>query len=488
MSSKACSADNVIGSILGMGEYNGNPVGFEAVDELDNGGKATYVDKTNQVKAVIDEASTPTTPEQQAKVESDGTVKSVVSQWAGDAADIVPGILTDVRNPSGVLGEDFIKPVVDFITDHHAEHMNDLKAGRSDYYASIREVFDELDIASDNLSEAQQAYYKKYKSFYLDGGELYNLNSRSGLEKAISNLGGNVIKSSPNVILGNVLEGATKLPSLYPKTAIQGFAQAVEQGFFKKIPELDAQGVYGVNYAGEHLGKWEGLIGLTDVPLKNIAYFADKLAGGDGIKGVQKVAFTPRFGDLPSIYYSGGGRSAVQFLGYTINTYKMYGSLLQEAKKGNFQPLLTYHLMSGLLGGGVAAGIPMLAEDVIKTVFPDSADWFDENKGPLAQLVQPNNINRLGITYDIASRQIQRLGSMAQSGAEKIQEGDLKGGALDLVDSGLNAAAFTSSPIGDVNIQKVLRIAKDVANEEIDLEDVPDEAMQSFLPYVKEAQ
>jgi hypothetical protein len=487
MSSKACSVDNVIGSILGMGEYNGNPIGFEAVDELDNGGKATYVNQKNSIGKAIDAESTPTTPEQQAKAEADSQVKKLVDTWGGDAREIVPGILQDIRNPSGVLGEDFIKPVVKFITDHHAEHFDDIKAGRNDYMDGIRDVFDDMDAQADNLSDAQNAYYKKYKNFYMDGGELYNLNSRSGLEKAVSNLGGNVIKSSPNVIIGNVLEGAIKLPTLYGKTFMQGMAKAAENGLFTKIPELDAKGVYGVNYAGENLGKWEGLIGLTDVPLKNIAYYSDLLAGGDGIKGVQKVAFTPRFGDLPTIYHSGGGRTATQFLGYTINTYKMYGSLWQEAKRGNFQPLLTYHVMAGLLGGA-GASVPAIAQNIVQTAFPDSEAWFEENKNPLAQLVQPGNITRLGVGLDIANRQGQRAVSNIDSGVGKLQEGDVKGGILDIVDAGLSGMAFSSSPVGDINLQKVLRIAKDVANEEIDLEDVPEELQDSYLPFLKEAQ
>lgn len=487
MSSKACSVDNVIGSILGMGEYNGNPVGFEAVDELDNGGKATYVNQKNAIGQAIDNESTPTTPEQQVKAEADKQAKSFTSLWKGDAPEIVPGILTDIRNPSGVLGEDFIKPVVEFITDHHAEHFDDIKAGRSDYMDGIHDVFDELDTQSDNLSDAQNAYYKKYKSFYMDGGELYNLNARSWTEKAVSNLGGNVIKSSPNVIIGNVLEGTIKLPTLYGKTFMQGMAKAAENGLFTKIPEIEAKGVYGVNYAGEQLGKWEGLIGLTDVPLKNIAYYSDLLAGGDGIKGVQKIAFTPRFGDLPTIYHSGGGRMATQFLGYTINTYKMYGSLWQEAKRGNIAPLVTYHALAGLLGGA-GASVPAIGEGVWTTLFPDSAEWFEENKNPLSKLIQPGNISRIGVGLDIANRQGQRTVSNAQSGFEKLQEGDIKGGALDIVDSGLSAMAFSSSPVGDLNLQKVLRIAKDVANEEIYLEDVPEEAIDDFLPFLKEAQ
>lgn len=473
---KACTEGNVAGWLLGMRDINGHEVALTDLDPKNPGEIGVFNSIKNELNGqVLKDA--PETPQKNAAMEA-------ASKLAGDGPETALAIYHDLKNPSGLFGEEKIAPVSEYITQHYQDNYDDLKAGRSDYFDGIRDIFDSIDVS--DLSTAQQKAWNKYRNFYENGGELYSLNQKSGLEKGLTNLTGNVIKSSPTVIIGNVLEGATKLPTLYPTTFLQAVAEAQKAGgVLKEIPELAQQGVYGVNYAGEDSGIWKGLIGLTDVPLKNIAYYAGKLADGDGLKAVQKVAFTPRFGDLPSIYYGTGGRMAVQFLGYTINTYKMYGSLWKMAKQGNPAPLITYHLLSGLVGGGLASGIPAPAEAVIETLLPESREWFEQNKGMLSGLVQPGNINKIGVGFDIANRQIKSGAKNWDSAAEKYQAGDTKGAILDLADLGLNAMAFTSSPLGDLNIQKALRIGKEVANEELEVEDVPARAQEKFLPFIK---
>ena len=472
-----CNFNNVMGNLLGMRESEGLPVTMDHLNQLDASGKARYNDTVTQHGAdVFDEAPVH---------KSDNEALASASQWlSGDAKNVAKHVLQDYRNPSGLFGEERVKSVIDFITEHYAEYGNSPE-GRKAYMDDIGLVFDDIDTS--DLSPSLQDAWNKYQRFYESGGELYSLNQRSGIEKGLNNLTGNVIKSSPTVIMGNVLEGITKLPTLYPKTFLPAMAEASKQGLFKKIPELEKKGVYGLNYGGEQSEGWSGLIGLTDIPLKNIAYYAGKLAGQDGAKAVQNVAFTPRFGDLPGVYYSSGGRLATQLLGYTINTYKMYASLLAEAKRGNPAPLITYHALSGLVGGGLAAGLPSVAESVITGIAPETQEWFDENKGPLAKLVQPGNISRLGVSLDIANRQGKAIVKNLQNGRNKLADGD-SGGVLDLADAGLAAMSFSSSPVGDLNIQKALRIAKEVAQGELDFEDVPDEAVDKYLPYLQDAQ
>jgi hypothetical protein len=471
-----CNEGTVAGWLLGMREANGHTVDISDLNPKNQGEVNTF----NKVSNSLNEAVLEDAPDSPSK----GAAQQALSFLTGDGKQVGASIISDLRNPSGLFGEEKIAPVVDYITNHYQEHFGDIKEGREDYFDGIRDVFDSIDTS--DLSVAQEKAWNKYRSFYQNGGELYTLNTRSGLEKGISNLMGNVIKSSPTVIIGNLLEGTIKLPTLYPKTFLQGIAEAQRNGgVLKEIPELAQQGVYGVNYAGEAKSPWEGLIGLTDVPLKNIAYYADKLAGGDGLKGVQKVAFTPRFGDLPSVYYSSGGRAATQFLNYTINTYKMYGSLWQSAKQGNVAPLVTYHLLAGLLGGGTAA-IPMVAQNAITSLIPESEEWFAQNSNVLTQLIQPGNINRLGVGYDIANRQIKSAGSNWESAFDRFQDGDTVGGVLDLADLGLNALTFTSSPLGDLNIQKGLRIGKEVMQKELDLDEVPGELQEKYLPFTME--
>lgn len=447
--------DDCLGKMLGELQAGGVQVDLDAVEEIGAAGAKHLAQRESNVL----DATHRNAPASIRTQEERSLVKKL---FVGDAAEIAGGIISSMRNPSGLFGEERIRGVVEFVRDHHAEYMDDLSAGRREYMDTIGQIFDEIDIS--DMSTAQQIAWDGYRAFYERGGELYGFEGRGALEKGVSNLTGNIIKSSPTVILGNIGEGAIKLPTLYPKTFMQGFAKAWENGIIKKIPELEADGIYGVHYAGEQQGMWEGLIGLTDVPLKNIAYYAGELAEGSsgGARAVQRVAYTPRFGDLPSVYYSGGGRMAVGLLSYTINSYKMYAELWRSR---NWQGLITYHALAGAIGGGVAAGLPKPVEEAIKAAFPESEQWFDENKGATAQLIQPGNITRLAVPFDIAKNQVQRGATNIGEGFEKTASGDI-GGLWDMALGAMKFSSFTSAPIGDVNAQKILQLATDAARQD----------------------
>lgn len=460
--------DDCLGKLLGIQQARGFDIPLDAVEEIGPVG-AKHLAKQENAYLAATHRDAPVSPRTQ---EEQSLVKKL---FTGDGIENAQGIISSVRNPSGLFGEQYVRPVYEFIRDHHAEYMDDLSAGRQEYMESIKDLFDNIDVS--DLSVAQQTAWDGYRSFYEKGGELYNLENRGGLEKAVSNLTGNLIKSSPTVILGNMAEGAIKLPSLYPDTFMAGFAKAWENGITKKIPQLVEDGAYGVHYAGEKGGAWEGLIGLTDIPLKNIAYYAGELAegAGGGARAVQRVAFTPRFGDLPSIYYNGAGRSAVGLLSYTINSYKMYADMW---KTRNWKGLITYHALAGLIGGGMAAGIPAPVEAGIKAAFPESEQWFEENKGITTKLVQPGSITRLAVPLDIASSQVKRGASQIMEGKDKLGSGDM-GGALDMFMGALKFSSFTNAMAGDVNAQKVLQLAVDAARQD---EAAVDEGLQRLNP------
>ncbi len=475
---RVCSIDTALAAHM-SGIDNAS---LGAIEGLNRDGRGAFFDAENAHGAAVEAASRPTTPEQRTKVDSDRSVLTKVARWANNPEELVKGIITDARNPSGVLGEQTVKPVIDFITQHYERNRNDLKAGRASYMSGIRDVFENLKV--DHLTDAQYDYFQRYRKHYEHGGELYSANPQTALSKGFSNLTGNIIKSSPNVILGNVMEGVVKLPTLYPKTALEGLADAFQYGL-KRVPEIENRGGYGFNYQGQE-DSWAGLIGLTDVPLKNALYFAAKRAGEDGLQGIQKGAFTPRLGDLPSLYYDGFGRASVSLLGYTIGTYKMYSSLFQEAKKGNLLPLVTYHVMAGLVGGGVAAGLPKPIEELVKAVAPDSEEFFENNKGPMAKLVQPGGIDRLGVQFEIGKRQGERFLKAGGKSLESFRDGDLGGAVMNGADAGLYASAFANIPfVSDINAQKVFRMGRDVATGELELEDVPERSAKDLAPFLK---
>lgn len=484
MSSKACTVDNVIGKLLSVRETKGLPIGFDVLDELDNGGKASLVNHQTEIKAaVLDDAG------------GDEALKS--KEWKGgeETTQIAKGVISDQRNPSGLFGEDRVKPVIDFVTDHFQSNYDDIGAGKSQYKKGIKSVFDSIDTS--DLTKAQQIAWDKYRRFYENGGELYSAQRgglKTSIEKGVGNLTSNVIKTSDSVLIGNILEGTTKLPTLYGDTFIPAIAEAWQRGLFKKLPELERLGVYGHFQPEKTTGGpkglkglltgWDGLIGTTDIPLKNISYFAGELADGDGLKAVQRVAFTPRFGDLPAQYYTEGGKSLVSLLSYTVNSYKMYLDIWRQAMKGNMRPLMTYHLMTGVIGAGAAAaagepgkgwfdGVPAPLLWIIGAVVPGGQEYINEHQGPIAKLIQPGYIASLGINASIATRQFGKLGKNLLTIQAYQQDGDYAGAALEAADLGFNFLPFGNSVLGDINIQKALRIGKEVVAGEIEPEDVP---------------
>ena len=477
MVKNVCNADNVLGKMLGMRETDGLPVTLEHLDAIDNAGKAHYNDTVNQWGSEIYDDAAPH--------EGDNKALAKAKDWfIGDTPEVVRNTLQSARNPSGLFGEERVKPVIDFVTQHHTDYMDNLAEGKKAYMDEIEMVFDDIDTA--DMSPALQEGWNNYRRFYEGGGELYGMAEINPVAKGLSNLTYNLIKSSPNVVLGNIAEGVIKLPTLYPKTFMTGIAKAVENGLFKELPEMAAKGIYDINERGHTRGKWNGLIGMTDIPLKNIAYFAGEAAeAGGGAKAVQRVAFLPRMGDLPSAYYSGGGRAAVRLLGYTVNSYKMYADLWRQASKGNVAPLVTYHVLSGLVGGGAAATLPQPLIAALKVAFPDTEEWLDENQGPLAKLIQPGNITRLGVTYDVAARQGSGAWKNFKKAAEYAQDGEFGNASLEGLDALLRLQSFSDAAIGDAQIQKALRMAKDVAQGELAPEDVPAEAVDKFLPFTK---
>lgn len=500
-----CSPETVIGAMFAKRETTGlGNKDIGTFEDIGPAGVSQYNDVRTRAYALDYDALS--------SVKDKSLVERV---FVGDGVDIAKETLLELRLPSSVLGEDALKPVRGFLEDHYATHMDDLKAGRSDYFSGIKDALEEVDTTGWN--PAQQDYFTRYALYYKNGGEMYGMNSGSGFEKMVGNAVGNTIKSSPTVLIGNIAEGVIKLPTFYPKEVLPAlFEQASNGTLFKEIPELARKGVYGVNYAGEEKGIWKGLIGLTDVPLKNIAYSAGEMASpGSGALAVQKVAFKPRFGDLPLIYAKPVGRSTIQLMGYTLNSYRMYHGMWKSATGLNgadrvaegWRQVATYHGMTAAIGGAGAA-VPALLSggdvgDVVSSAFggagssapvaiqpivqmalsainPDWESIVEENDNYLAKLIRMGNINRVGIGFDITTRNGQKAYTAFQDGITAFQDGDTVKGVMDLADMGLYLSSLTNAWVGDAQAQKAIRLARDAFMGEVEMDELLDEATDRF--------
>lgn len=475
---QGCTPDNVMGQLVAGFEAMGKDVDQEYIlKSMENAEKAAYFH--NRAKAMND------INREAVGTAADKEVTGINKFWkplddlAGRPGQLVSGIITEQRNPSGLFGEETVKPVIDFVTKHHQKYKGNLEVGRGEYFKGIKAVFNDLDTS--HLKPSRQGSFEHYKDFYTGGGELYAESKGSEAGNLLTNLSGNTIQSSTTVLLGNILEGGIKLPALYPDTFLQGTAKGLwkGKGIFK-IPELEQLGVYGREYAGkDNAPIWEKigtLIEATDVPLKNALYYAGALKGGqaEGLRAVQRGAFLPRFGDLPSVYYTTAGRNDVRFLSYTINTWKLYSDLgkgvLFGSGEGRIRSAWGLGFMTGMpfVIGGLKGGIPEPVADVIGMLSPETKEFIDENKTPLSGYVKVGGVQRLGVAYSIGERQLGKVKSYFDKGAESLRDGDNTKAAGYFVRGTVGLLPFTNSPLGDMQLQKLLDLGLDVATDDLD--------------------
>lgn len=522
---KACTSENVVGELAGLLESAGITPEAGALDALGASGK-NYYNKTVTKNGDDLDVLHPSPFSEKVK-----------SFWernplTGDLKPLIGKIITDARNPSGILGEKTLEPVLKFHQDHFknvyskigsdSDYITAIKA----YKKGIKEALKAVDTSGFN--ESQKGYFEKYKQFYKKGGEFYPTETEgTGINQALNNLVTNQIQNSLAVLLGNPLEVAIKLPALYGDNAFKGLGEYITRGAaLKKLPELVEAGVYGVKWLDaaetkwyEKLNRrWEGLIQFTDIPTKNAAYLAGKAKGGheEGLKAVQDVMFTPRFGDLPSQRWGSAGRNESKLLTYTVNTAKMHFSLWRQLlhKQSNMKSRLQagaglawmHGVAFGIGGTGAfitdeqlkfirqyapeAADVleeykePFLNK-VIAAVSPEIGNFLEENDLSLGGLVQSQGINRVFVAGSIMERKIQKASKMMGKAFESLQNGDHLGFA---VDAGLSfvtgVLSFTKSGLGDAQVQKLLYLGRDMMKDELD-GPLGDELIEDFAPWAK---
>lgn len=481
-----CTPDNAMAKLVAGLEAMGKEVDSKFVlNELDAGGRASYTKASN--KGGADSFDQIPGSERTA---SDNTVIKALRYTEGGIINQTKRMMMEQRNPSGIFGEEKVRPVVDFVTAHYRTHRDNLQDARRSYFQGIKRVLDKIE---PTIPESHKPEWNHYRRFYEEGGELYKVNESGAVQQAINNLSSNTISNSPTVLVGNIIEGAQKMPALYPSTMMQGMAKAIKEAKgFGKIPALEDLGVYGresaVDLGRDALAGSRGLIQFTDVPLKNWAFYAGYLKGGEaeGLRAVQRVAFVPRLGDLPAVYYTSAGRNDIRLMSYTINTMKLYAQATKDLFTGDVKNRAggawTLGAMVGipLLMTGPKGAIPQPVFDFIKKVDPDLAEQIDENSNDLSSFVQVGGLS-IGVPYQIASSVLKRMSGNAVKAAKAYQDGDAMGTALHTADVGLGVLSFSKSWLGDAMVQRALRLAKDAAMDDLN----EDEVLQDLVPALR---
>lgn len=481
-----CSPDNVLAELAHLKDRRGDEFDVSGVvDTLDDPGQALW----HNLKAGYQSEMVKDTLAAKA-------VNKVVSSFA-DTQKNIKSIFSETLTPSEILGEDVVKPVLDYIQDHIKEFDYKTPEGRDQWYRDVIDINDGLlERASKNLSVEKYEYLRKYMKHLKEGGPLYKTDSPFGIWKMAINMSQNATKNiialSNNVFTGNIVETLVKVPS---EAGIENFGPAIgdvmkqggKMGFWKRIPDVEKEGFYGL--AREHgenelsrlsqLGRIqekaiEKFQGLTDVPFKNIAYYAGERAygKGGGLKMVEKLSNVQRLGNEPMMKWGETNSALSRFSHYTLGMYKMYGGWWKDAVGGNkdaWRKLVTYHGLVTLLGGP-GANIPAPIADGLMALNPDWEEdkpWLMQTWGA-GRLIQLQSVP-IYVPVSIAINQSDKIKREWNKAGKYASEGDYGNAMTQMFQAGFSVLPFSNVPVfGLKPVQSVMKHSIDLAQQEID--------------------
>lgn len=493
MPNNACNPQNAVGKLAGIMEAGGIEMSEGALNVLDDNAKAIFHQISSQNGSQTIEKTLP-------KLSDDiDDVVDLIAETDKGVMDYIKGGVMDTLKPSDYLPEDVTGPVFEYLDNFFAQNYQDMKGARKQFSQGIRAVIDEI---RDPLESLDPTTKGQAMHWLRDMKEGYPFYGKSGtfIQTMQSNVVNNVLDFSGTVVFGNPLEILVKAPSLYGiKPTLSGLAKLTAEtkgNLWAKIPELERAGVYYLDRPASKgvIGKAfdayakvaDSVSALTDRPLKNLAYAIGK-EKGNGVEAVEKIAFKNRFGNDPRIGRS--NRDAVRLMNYTFNTYYMLASmgkgLLTPGKRAeSIRQLGTWIAITSTLGGP-AAVIPEPISKLLRTN-DEYANWEDQNLNVAGKLIRPSGIT-FGLGYEILNRVGETWERNLAKGADKIQDGDITGGMLDLGEGGLSVmSALMRMPLSNSRIQRVITNTRDLWEGDVDNEEYMQKNAEIVLPAIRQ--
>lgn len=473
----SCNPARVMGEMMALGDIHGADIDPAIITEdMPPAEKAAYYETVDKASSEVHDSMRDTKQQQ-----ADNKALTAAKKLGGDMITPTKAIFTDFANPSRVLGNDLVTELDNILIDLKNSHSGNGFAAKEAFNHSVGDFFERVN--TDDFDDAQLRYFERYKDFYSDFNKFNGIGQHKGyIEERLDSITRGVIHLSPNVMVGNLVEGVMKLPALYGTDALTGLKMAMQDGgLWHESPELVRQGIFGREYAGQAAKGWiDKVMGATDTPLKKISYYAGFAKGGEeaGRLAVQRVTFAPRMADMPLVYHTPIGRSSVRLLGYTISTYKMLGNLVEglTKKETMAQSALGLGWYTALAWGmgGAAGAIPTPVQTLIG-VFDgiagtDYKDQINNDQGALTKLIQTNGISRINITTDLFNKAISTVGKWADGGEVK---------PTDVVFA-LSTIFLKNDYFNNREVQRIVKSGYDVYTGEME----PGEAAQkSFAPF-----
>ena len=422
-------------------------------------------------------------------------------------------ILTNLRDPAVLLGEDFVRPL-ERVLQAHGEEFGfrfDNKS-RDRYDETVLPVIDQLaNVAEDALPRHKFSFLNDYLNFYRRGGEFYGGKPPTGFGILASNAIRNLVMFNPIITGLNVFEFLPKSIANYGvDNTLRGMTRyltEVNGQFWKRIPELEARGVYAKRIREEGLISKLDLLNLTENPLRGASYYVGEAAGVNPLEALQKVAFVYRPGRVPRMLWSVEGAQSVALMRYFIEATKMYSQWMKNVfdgvRTGNAQlagegakALALFSFMQAVQTGAQSA-IPEPLWNLLPEDFKDGILEFDENAPinllkkttgvDLAERTQPLPSLGLGVGFQIAQRQADLAARQFTNTAVALSEEEFTAAGVEFAKGVMKLGALGPAKVGAVRIpginftaSKLGDIVTDVLTEETAPEEIPEALLDKF--------
>lgn len=401
--------------------------------------------------------------------------------------------------------QETVAPKADRWLAYFENAVNEVPQGGKDMTAYLQK--DGLDMKASDLYDTVN-----WLRWLSDGGLYFNKNFKSDkwnpLVKSLDNFSAGVMRMNIKWSVSNVAE-LYRVGAFYkPGAVLRGVREALKAtngNLFSEAPELKAQGVYDTQWARENnVSEGDGVLQKIDAAVgkalsktdkfdvfratvnmqKNIAWYVDKAAGGDGWTGQRKAVLDRPWWDMPMMYSDHRLKNTLSMTRYLYSETAQYLALIKNAKEKPMD-LINYTVMRAVVFG-VPAVIPAPVWEIMKKGMEE--EELEELKGTLnainpvapfkamQEYVQPLPGLYVGATLSKAGGAIGEVGKGAVSAPVALFKGDVGEFALYSMTTAANLGMFAYGvPESLVN---TLEAGRDILIEDMSQDEAAQKALE----------
>jgi hypothetical protein len=358
-------------------------------------------------------------------------------------------VATFFDSPASYLGEKFTNPILNKLEQLPQQYP---EMTRAVYNREIKPLLASARAEVTNLDPMLQNKAYDWLNHIEKGGPYFSKGTPNPITKLAGNAVGNLITNNPAIALYNVFEFLPKAmaysiqqvgPENTGNVLIKGISDYVKasggiKSFWKRIPDLDAKGVYGSKETGA-VAQWlekktgvSNILDLTENPLRGLSYYlGEAIQPSTGTKALEDIAFVYRPGNEPQMHWNLEGKATVSLMRFSVKTMQMYGGLVKSAvidkNPRAAAALAAFHIMTAVQTGA-SSTIPApvwaaLPEDTKEQI--SQIEGLDSLIGlKLDDAQRPIGGLAFGLGYNIATSDLAALSKIPKAIKMGVEDGE----------------------------------------------------------------